>query len=65
VNRHGYHIADVRTVRELAGLGVDVADLTETGLQRHRTGQLQPRLAWMSSPRLTPTGIHRPTSMSW
>jgi len=27
VSRHGTHIADVRTVAELAGLGIDLADL--------------------------------------
>jgi hypothetical protein len=28
VKRHGYHVADVRTVAELAGLGIDLADLS-------------------------------------
>jgi hypothetical protein len=27
VSRHGMHVADVRTVAELAGLGIDLADL--------------------------------------
>jgi hypothetical protein len=30
VKRHGYHLADVRTVGELAGLGIDMAELPET-----------------------------------
>jgi len=30
VKRHGYHVGDVRTVGELAGLGIDLADLRET-----------------------------------
>jgi hypothetical protein len=29
VTRHGSHVADVRTVGELAGLGVDLADFRE------------------------------------
>jgi hypothetical protein len=29
VRRFGIHVADVRTVSELAGLGVDLVDLTE------------------------------------
>jgi hypothetical protein len=29
VQRHGYHVADVRTVAELAGLGIELADLSE------------------------------------
>jgi hypothetical protein len=30
VKRYGYHVADVRTVGELAGLGIDLAALRET-----------------------------------
>jgi hypothetical protein len=29
VKRHGYHVADVRTVAELSTLGIDLADFTE------------------------------------
>jgi hypothetical protein len=29
VKRHGYHVADVRTVGELACLGIDLAELRE------------------------------------
>jgi hypothetical protein len=29
VKRGGYHLADVRTVEELTGLGTDLADLSE------------------------------------
>jgi hypothetical protein len=32
VKRHGFHVADVRTVGELARLGIDPADLTEADL---------------------------------
>lgn len=38
VKRHGYPAADVRTVAELAGLGIDQADMRETALVfAHRT----------------------------
>jgi hypothetical protein len=29
VKRHGYHVADVRTVAELSGLGIDLADMRQ------------------------------------
>jgi hypothetical protein len=29
VRRHGYYVGEVRTVGELAGLGIDLADLRE------------------------------------
>jgi hypothetical protein len=29
VTRGGFHFGDIRTVRELAGLGIDLADLTD------------------------------------
>jgi hypothetical protein len=29
VKRHGYYVGEVRTVGEVAGLGVDLADLRE------------------------------------
>jgi hypothetical protein len=32
MKRGGYHFADVRTVAELAGLGIDVAELREADL---------------------------------
>jgi hypothetical protein len=41
VKRGGYHLADVRTVRELAALGIDVADLTEVDLLPEQ-GQVRP-----------------------
>jgi len=34
VRRHGYFIAEVHTVEELTGLGVDLATLTEEDDQR-------------------------------
>ena len=36
VRRHGYFIAEVRSVEELTGLGVDVATLTEEDDQRRQ-----------------------------
>lgn len=34
VRRGGYHVADVRTVAELVSLGIDLTDLTGSGLRR-------------------------------
>jgi hypothetical protein len=70
VKRGGYHFAEDRTVEELAGLGIDLAYLKEGELLTVPSacypGALRGAwLARMSSPRLTPAGIHRATrSMS-
>jgi hypothetical protein len=34
VRRHGFYVGSVRTVAELAGLGVDLAELREADLRR-------------------------------
>jgi hypothetical protein len=53
VRRHGFHIGSVRSVAELAGLGVDLAELHEAVLStpvRHRRRQdcLNKAVKWLN-----------------
>lgn len=46
IKNGGYHLADVRSVKVLAGLGIDLADLSETELARYASNSRRKASRW-------------------